>query len=96
MTYDTWRTVGVPLSEERITAMLAGEPVHLIIWPGTDVGTRYVIESGGRYHLTLKTKRDVSGYTRWAFADQDGAAWHALTKADGMAHAATLTRRELV
>ena len=39
MTYEPWRTVEAPLTDSRILAMEAGEPVHLILWPNTSTGT---------------------------------------------------------
>lgn len=95
MTYETWRTVDAPLTDSRIKAMTEGEPVHLILWPGTAPSTRYVIERSGKCYLTLVRKVPNEGTLHWVFMDHNGAMWDALTKDDGMAHAATLTRRNL-
>lgn len=97
MTYEPWRTVEAPLTDSRILAMEAGEPVHLILWPNTNTGTRYVIEPTGRCYLTLTGRRDTAdGWREWKFLDHHGATWIALTKPDHSAHVATLTRKNLV
>lgn len=93
-TFDTWRTVDAPLTNSRILAMVDGEPVHLILWPNSEPGTRYVIERSGRCYLHLIEKRDTEdGRREWKFIDHNGSTWIALTKQDHAAHVATLTRK---
>lgn len=92
-TYDTWR-VDAPLSDERIMAMANGQPVHLILWPNSEPGSRYVIERSGRCYLHLTGKRETAdGMREWKFIDHNGSTWIALTKLDHAAHVATLTRK---
>lgn len=95
MTYETWRTVDAPLTDSRIKAMDAGEAVHLILWPGTAPSTRYVIEQSGQRYLMLVRKVPNEGHLHWVFLDHNGSVWDAHTKDDGLAHATTLTRRNL-
>lgn len=97
MPYESWRTVDAPLTDSRITAMANGEDVHLILWPNSEPGTRYVIERSGRCYLSLIGKRDTAdGRREWKFLDHNGSTWIALTKQDHAAHVATLTRKALI
>ncbi len=94
MTYEAWRTVDAPLTDSRIMAMAEGKPVHLIIWPTSQAGTMYVIERQAKLFLTvIGVFPEGQGMRRWHFMDHAGAQWEALTKDDGLAHAATLTRK---
>ena len=94
-TFEPWRTVDAPLTDERIMAMVEGKPVHLILWPGSRPGTRYVIERQGRMWLTVSGMFPTGdGRLRWQFMDHTGMQWEALTADTGTAHAATLMRVE--
>jgi hypothetical protein len=97
MPYETWRTVDAPLTDSRILAMEAGDPVHLIIWPTSIPGTMYVIERQRKCYLTVIGQFPTGdGKIHWHFMDHNSAQWEALTVDDGLAHAATLTRKALI